>query len=95
EWLEHLPRYLRALLKRIARLPQSRGPAGSQQVELLQWRREALGLQDRGTAGQLLLWMTHEYCVSLFAQELRTSIPVSAKRLARQVELAREARVSA
>ncbi|MFZ8885355.1 MAG: ATP-dependent RNA helicase HrpA [Steroidobacteraceae bacterium] len=95
EWLEHLPRYLRALLKRIARLPQSRGPAGSQQVELLQWRREALGLQDRGAAGQLLLWMTHEYCVSLFAQELRTSIPVSAKRLARQVELAREARVSA
>ena len=95
EWVEHLPRYLRALLKRIARLPQSRGPAGSVQVELLQWRREALRLQDRGPAGQLLLWMTHEYCVSLFAQELRTAIPVSAKRLTRQAELAREARASA
>ncbi len=94
-WLDHLPRYLRGLVKRIARLPQSRGPAGAAQVELLQWRREALRLEARGAAGQLLVWMTHEYCVSLFAQELRTAIPVSAKRLTRQVEIARETPASA
>lgn len=94
-WIDHLPRYLRALLKRIGRLPQSRGPAGAVQVELLQWRRKALLLRDRGPAGQLLRWMTYEYCVSLFAQELRTAIPVSAKRLSRQVEIARQSPASA
>jgi ATP-dependent helicase HrpA len=43
----------------------------------------------------LLRWMVEEYCVSLFAQDLRTSLPVSAKRLARQLEAAKAAAASA
>ena len=42
-----------------------------------------------------LQWMLEEYRVSLFAQDLRTAIPVSDKRLADQLELARrEARAA-
>ncbi|HVF17926.1 MAG TPA: DUF3418 domain-containing protein, partial [Steroidobacteraceae bacterium] len=42
-----------------------------------------------------LQWMLEEYRVSLFAQDLRTAVPVSDKRLADQLELARrEARAA-
>ncbi|HKE96384.1 MAG TPA: DUF3418 domain-containing protein, partial [Povalibacter sp.] len=36
-----------------------------------------------------LQWMIEEFRVSLFAQDLRTATPVSDKRLADQLELAR------
>jgi ATP-dependent helicase HrpA len=38
---------------------------------------------------QALRWMIEEFRVSLFAQDLRTLIPVSDRRLADQVERAR------
>jgi len=37
-----------------------------------------------------LRWMIEEYRVSLFAQDLKTSMPVSDKRIADQVERARQ-----
>jgi ATP-dependent helicase HrpA len=36
-----------------------------------------------------LRWMIEEFRVSLYAQELRTRVPVSANRLSRQLDAAR------
>jgi ATP-dependent helicase HrpA len=38
-----------------------------------------------------LRWMLQEYRVSLFAQEMKTLIPVSAKRIKQQIEKIRQA----
>jgi ATP-dependent helicase HrpA len=99
-WLDALPRFLAAARRRIAKLPLARGPAGRAQYELREWRATANALLDRtGTdapipaEADLLRWMVEEFAVSLFAQDLRTSLPVSAKRLARQLEAARSASV--
>jgi ATP-dependent helicase HrpA len=97
-WLDSLPRFLAAARRRIARLPLARGPAGKAQYEFREWRTAVRGLPDAagGQGGPpeevvLLRWMVEEYGVSLFAQDLRTSVPVSAKRLGRQLEAARAA----
>ncbi len=98
-WLDSLPRYLRALARRVARLPGARHTAGDPQAALREWRSKsralALDAERRGRAATpevaLLRWMTEEYCVSLFAQELRTAVPVSDKRLERQLVLAQAA----
>jgi ATP-dependent helicase HrpA len=98
-WFDSLPRFLRALGRRIARLRGSRGPAMEAQYELRDWREalRRLAAQAEERAGEvpaelaLLRWMIEEYCVSLFAQDLRTSLPVSPRRLDRQLEAARAA----
>ncbi len=97
-WLDSLPRFVAAARRRIARLPLARGAAGQGQYELREWRATVRSLTTR-TAERggvppdvtLLRWMVEEFAVSLFAQELRTSLPVSAKRLGRQLEAARGA----
>jgi ATP-dependent helicase HrpA len=84
--LAHLPRYLKAMRLRGERLRQD--PAKDQQ-RMLQvmpyWRawlqHRAAG--DDAAALDELRWLIEEWRVSLFAQELKTAEPVSAKRLAR------------
>ncbi len=98
-WLDSLPRFLQAVGRRASKLRAARGPALDSQYELRQWRATVAGLQaesrDRQPippqALERLRWMVEEYGVSLFAQELRTSLPVSAKRLRQQLDAAREA----
>jgi len=98
-WLDSLPRFLKAASRRAAKLRVARGPALDGQYELRQWRAEVATLRqacaDRKLAPpealERLRWMVEEYGVSLFAQELRTSLPVSAKRLRQQLEAARAA----
>jgi ATP-dependent helicase HrpA len=97
-WLDSLPRFLAAVRRRIARLPQARGAAGQGQYEFREWRATARTLlaqasrrSDIPPEVERLRWMVEEFGVSLFAQELRTSLPVSAKRLTRQLEAARAA----
>ncbi|MEO6799102.1 MAG: ATP-dependent RNA helicase HrpA [Rhodanobacter sp.] len=84
--LAHYPRYLKATRLRAERLRQD--PAKDQQ-RMLQvmpyWRAY---LQYRGATSDStdlaeLRWLIEEWRVSLFAQELRTAEPVSAKRLAK------------
>jgi ATP-dependent helicase HrpA len=94
-WLDHLPRYLKAIARRIERLPEN----ARRDAELAAKMKPFIaGVQD--LAAQLtrptipaqlfqLRWMIEEYRVSLFAQELRTPIKVSDKRLAEQLEAAR------
>ncbi len=92
--LVHFPRYLKAMRLRAERLRHD--PVRDQARMLgvqIHWR-EYLRLRaetDRGNAGlEELRWLIEELRVSTFAQELRTSEPVSAKRLAKLVESLRD-----
>jgi ATP-dependent helicase HrpA len=84
--LAHLPRYLKAVVMRLDKLRAD--PARDVQrlaelrpIEQRYWRylAERKGVQD--TRLEEFRWLLEELRVSLFAQELRTPQPVSAKRL--------------
>jgi ATP-dependent helicase HrpA len=94
-WLESLPRYLKAIAKRVERMRTN----AKRDAELAAKVKPFItGLQT--LIAQLtrpsvppeltqLRWMIEEYRVSLFAQELKTLMKVSDKRLAEQLEAAR------
>jgi ATP-dependent helicase HrpA len=86
--LEHYPRYLTAITQRLEKLrghlPRdkqlSAGLKSLSEPLYVQWRDN----QDAKSRSALLLefrWLLEEYRVSLFAQALGTSQPVSEKRL--------------
>ena len=85
--LAHLPRYLAALDRRVAKYAEraDRDARHAEQVAEL-WRRyrERAG-GDRGGAAdprvEAFRWLLEELRVSLFAQELKTPFPVSFKRV--------------
>jgi ATP-dependent helicase HrpA len=90
EHLQHYPRYLEAMRRRIEKLPNA--PERDEQharelgryVQQLQARSErdrAAGASD--PAVEAFRWLLEEQRVSLFAQELKTPHPVSYKRLAK------------
>jgi ATP-dependent helicase HrpA len=94
EAFKELPRYLKALSLRAERA--LRDPTKDQQ-RMIELKPFADALDDaakRGLAGlsawQTLRWDLEELRVSMFAQELGTRRPVSAKRLAKQLEGLRE-----
>ena len=96
-WLDYLPRYLKAVTRRIERLP----PNVKRDAELAaKVRPFATALRAflaepviSGVRPEIeeLRWMIEEFRVSLFAQELKTMVRVSEKRLEDQVRLVREA----
>ena len=83
--LTHFPRYLKAIS---VRLEKMRGDPARDAKLMQEWNEAASGWQ-RTTAQakasdpklQEYRWMLEELRVSLFAQELKTPMPVSAKRL--------------
>jgi ATP-dependent helicase HrpA len=86
--ISHLPRYLTALDRRLAKVPENpvRDARQSEMVE--KWweryreRRGGKGATARGEAAlENFRWSLEELSVSLFAQELKTPYPVSGKRL--------------
>jgi ATP-dependent helicase HrpA len=84
--LAHYPRYLKAIAMRIDKIKNEplRDTQRMQELVALQvpWLREVVA--RKGVADQRLeefRWLLEELRVSLFAQELRTPMPVSAKRL--------------
>ena len=82
--LAHYPRYLKAMRLRGERLRQD--PAKDQQrmLQVMPYWREYLKHRAAGSEHlDELRWLIEEWRVSLFAQELKTAEPVSAKRLAR------------
>jgi ATP-dependent helicase HrpA len=90
---DELPRYLKALALRAERA--LRDPVRDQQ-RMLEVQPFASALEDARRRGiamqpgwQALRWDLEELRVSLFAQELGTKRPVSAKRLAKQLEALR------
>lgn len=89
DWLRHYPRYLKALILRLERL-RARPERDAQllaEIEPLWQRWLCAGVEGAGeTAAQdiPIRWLLEELRVSLFAQELKTLVPVSVQRLQRQ-----------
>jgi len=89
-WMQlgHLPRFLKALDRRLAKYPENPGRDAKHAAavaELWERYRERVDL-DRGRSIvepglEAYRWLLEELKVSLFAQELRTPFPVSYKRL--------------
>ena len=88
ERLQHFPRYLKAVALRLEKLradPARDARASAEFTPLWQaWLREDLKQRKQGVSDAQLAqfrWLLEELRVSLYAQELRTPVPVSAKRL--------------
>ena len=90
-WIEQYPRYGKALLQRIQRL-NGQTEKDQKSLRLLQPSLERLleaganypGLTALSPPALQYRWMLEEFRVSLFAQQLGTRLPVSAKRLDEQ-----------
>ncbi|MFK8017016.1 MAG: ATP-dependent RNA helicase HrpA, partial [Gammaproteobacteria bacterium] len=83
EWLDHLPRYLNAALRRLERLTRHGGENQHHRQDVVaRWQRY-LALSDETLQLRLTdwRWLLEEYRVSLFSQPIKTSRPASAKRL--------------
>jgi len=90
ERLQHFPRYLKAAGLRLDKLradPQRDARLAAELAPLLaQWQREQLKQAKSGEPDPRLeqfRWLLEELRVQLFAQELKTSVPVSVKRLSK------------
>lgn len=89
QWLEQFPRYLKAIQMRIDKAPLD--PRKDKAMTIIvaeHWQRHSDRLHKDGMAEymirperQLYRWMIEELRVSLFAQTLKTAMPVSEKRL--------------
>lgn len=93
QWLTHLPRFLQAIERRIQKIDASPNKdAESLRIIAPLWQAYQQRLRhhlQHGIDDAALThyrWMLEEFRVSLFAQELRTSMPVSIKRLNKQWE---------
>ncbi len=91
QWLAHYPRYFRGISARLKKMTTGL-PRDKQQHDLLAplvdaWRERLAQHQEQGVRDaelELYRWMLEELRISLFAQELGTSMPVSPKRLEKQ-----------
>ncbi len=86
--LQHLPRYLKAIVLRLEKLRADAARDTARMAELRpleqRWLRRVAELKGAPHARlDEYRWLLEELRVSLFAQELRTPQPVSAKRLDR------------
>ena len=88
--LQHLPRYLKAAAARLDKLradPVRDAQRAAELAPLEQaWRREIAARAKYGAPPPELEqfgWLLEELRVALFAQELKTPVPVSARRLAK------------
>ncbi|HXZ53275.1 MAG TPA: DUF3418 domain-containing protein, partial [Burkholderiales bacterium] len=88
--LQHFPRYLKAASLRLDKLraDPARDTRLTAEIAPLQsaWRREHAARARQGAPAAELEqfgWLLEELRVSLFAQELKTPLPVSPKRLAK------------
>jgi ATP-dependent helicase HrpA len=84
--LQHLPRYLKAVVLRLDKLRADPARDATRLAELRpleqRWVRRLAELKGAGHARMdEYRWLLEELRVSLFAQELRTPQPVSSKRL--------------
>jgi ATP-dependent helicase HrpA len=90
----HLPRFLKALARRLDKAPgnQKRDAELMARVGPAMRALEQLSAQQHSDEQhaeiQRLQWMIEELRVSLFAQDLRTAVPVSEKRIQEQIERA-------
>jgi ATP-dependent helicase HrpA len=92
QWLQHFPRYFHAIELRVDKLlhgAQLRNQQHTAQVANY-WRAYLQRAEEEQAQGicdpelEQFRWMLEELRVSLFAQELGTSLPISTKRLQQQ-----------
>ncbi|HET6248202.1 MAG TPA: DUF3418 domain-containing protein [Tepidisphaeraceae bacterium] len=89
EWLRNMPRYLKAIAVRLKKLMNAgltRDTQAMQQVQPLwdAYKKRAEEFRRLGRYDAHLVqfhWMLEELRISLFAQELKTTVPVSLQRL--------------
>ena len=93
ERLQHYPRYMKAVVVRLDKLKANPGRDAQLMVEYTplwtNYERRAIQLAKLGTLDpqvEQFRWLLEELRVGLFAQELRTPVPVSSKRLQKQWE---------
>lgn len=93
--LARLPAYLQALARRIERalLDPEKDRSKKRQVEIFTARLQQMAgsLTPESSAAKRrgleeLYWLLEEFRISIFAQEIKTEGPVSAKRLQRKIE---------
>jgi len=96
-WLRQLPKYLRAASRRAARLRNGVERDRMLHEQLIPYESALRELKLANAGGtspaperERLRWMLEEFRISLFAQDLKTLRPVSAKRLHEQLRLARK-----
>ncbi|NBC95222.1 MAG: DUF3418 domain-containing protein, partial [Deinococcus-Thermus bacterium] len=94
-WLSQKPRYLKAIVRRLAKLADGRLDRDAAAMSELEphWRRyrqHAAQAPPHALGGEVARyrWMVEEYRVSLFAQDLGTSVKVSPRRLEAQARRA-------
>lgn len=87
--LAHLPRYLKAMKQRAARSRQNAAKDQQRVRQLAPYVKAVEACRDLPD-GDRLRWLVEEFRVSLFAQELGTAEPVSAKKLDRVWQEVRE-----
>jgi ATP-dependent helicase HrpA len=91
-WLQQFPRYARAIVMRLQKLSSGAGQRDQQNLAAIvpRWQRGIERLRQHRERHvydpelESYRWMTEEFRVSLFAQELGTAVPVSEKRLDQQ-----------
>ena len=94
---QHLPRYLKALARRLDKAPgnQKRDAELAARVRPAMRALEQLSTRihsdEQHAEIARLQWLIEELRVSLFAQDLKTAVPVSEKRIAEQIERAQGA----
>jgi len=86
--LQHYPRYLKGVELRIAKMKQGAMERDIERLKELRpfWQNFRNLKKPRTRAAQQYRWLVEELRVSLFAQELRTPMPVSVKRVAKAWE---------
>ena len=90
-WLGHLPRYLKAIVRRLGRLPAEARRDAELAALVRPFVAAVRDLQARSPMGaersevRQLRWMIEEFRVSLYAQDLRAVMRVSEQRLAEQL----------
>jgi ATP-dependent helicase HrpA len=90
-WLKHIPRYLKALEKRLEKLdldPQKDQQTQGQLHSLIEdYQRIAQAYGDRPTPELIeIRWLIEELRISLFAQPMKTVQPVSLERIQKRLK---------
>ena len=90
-WLQHVPRFLQAMNMRLQKLSSAPASDEDKLRQIVPLLNEYQHLKNQPNAGSFrpeltqLKWMIEEFRVSLFAQTLKTSIPISVKRIEKYI----------
>jgi ATP-dependent helicase HrpA len=93
ERLKEIPRYLKALLTRLERAALNPQKDAERAAQLAPYAQVVAGFAAKPSSvpevramQEEFRWLVEEFKVSLFAQELGTAVPISAKRLDQKLE---------